>query len=79
MDNKFPQGPRLFKSRCFFDSSLNYYYFYVTIIFTWNIVDVAVMITVCMDLTRTKYKNTNTTSSETTDALFYLRTCQEVK
>ena len=28
------------------------------------------MITVCMNLTRTKYKSTNTTSSETTGSLF---------
>ena len=35
------------------------------------------MITFYMNLTRTKYKSTNTTSSETTGSLFYLYHSQE--
>ena len=41
-----------------------------------NVVDVDAVITVCMNSTRTKYKSTNTTRSETTGSLFYLYTSQ---
>ena len=42
---------------------------------TWNVLDVDVMITVCTNFTRTKYKSTNTTSSETTGSLFLAHGC----